>query len=338
MRVLYLGPVWRGSNAQSFRSAFESLGHDVVAVDTHAPLDFYGRSVGWRIVSRLNRGPLGRHTEAIRETVRDAVRSTRPELVFACKALHFDGGFVEEMRRASGALLVHWHPDDYRNPICTSTAFQSAIPAYDVCVTPKSFNVEDLRVDGARRVEFVPYAYDPAVHRPVSPRPGPPVEACFVGGWEPDRASYLERAAAAGVDLEVWGAYWQRLDRASPLRPACKFEEVFAEDMARVFSSSMLTLGFLRKVNRDRHTARTFEIPASGGVMLAERTDEQQSFFEEGKEALYFDSADEMVATICEYVRRPDDLARIRAAALARCERDRYSYAGRLDGLLRRIA
>lgn len=337
MRVLYIGSTWRGSNAQSIRRAFESLGHEVVAIETEEALAFYGRSLVLRAANRLLKRPLRRHTRPICEAAVEAARATRPHMVFACKALYFDGNVLEDIRKASGAVLVHWHPDDHRNKANSSADFRRAIPVYDVHVTPKTFNVAELLEDGARRVEFVPYAYDPEVHRPVPPRPGPPRQAVFVGTFETERAAYLEQAAREGVDLEVWGGHWQRLPRRSPLRACCRFREVRADEMAATFASAQLCLGFLRKVNRDLHTARTFEIPASGGVLLSERTDEQRSFFEESKEALYFDTPDEMVASIRRYSARPDDLARIRAAALDRCRRDRYSYAERLQDLLSRI-
>lgn len=337
VRVLYIGATWRGSNSQSFRSAFESLGHEVVAIETEEPLAFYGRSLALRAVHRILKRPLRRHTRPLREAALDAARATRPHLVFATKALHFDGNFIEDIRRASGAMLVHWHPDDYKHRGSSSADFANAISVYDVQVTPKTFNVAEFLEDGARRVEFIPYSYDPDVHRPVPPRTGPTRDAVFVGSFEPERAGYLEHAAREGIDLEVWGGYWHRLPKRSPLRPHCLYREVRADDMAAAFASAKLSLGFLRKANRDLHTARTFEIPASGGVMLAERTDEQRAFFEEGKEALYFDSSEEMVARIREYAGRPDELAKIRAAALDRCRRGRYSYAERLQDLLSRI-
>jgi hypothetical protein len=335
---LYIGATWRGSNAQSFRSAFEALGHSVVAIETEACYAHYGRSLALRAAYWHLRRPLRRHTRVVREEALEAARTMRPELVFACKANYFDGDLLEDIRKASGALLLHWHPDDYRNPLNSSSEFRNAIPVYDVQVTPKTSNVAEFAADGARRVEFVPYSYDPEVHRPVPPGNGSTRDAVFVGTFERDRAGVLERAAREGIDLEVWGGVWDRLPKASPLRAHCRYREVLGDEMAATLASARLCLGFLRKANRDLHTARTFEIPACGGVMLTERTDEQRSFFEEGKEALYFDDAGEMIATIRDYVKRPDDLARIRAAALLRCRTSRYSYAERLSDLLARIA
>jgi len=335
---LYIGATWRGSNAESFRRAFEALGHNVVAIDTEEIYFRYGRSLVLRAVFRVLRRPLRRHTRAIREAALEAARAVRPEVVFVCKGNYFDADLLEDIRKASGGLLVHWHPDDYRNPLMSSSDFRNAIPVYDVHVTPKTFNIAEFAADGARRVEFVPFAYDPDVHRPVPPGTGSTHDAVFVGTFEPDRASVLERAAREGIDLEVWGLHWHRLPKASPLRAHCRYREVLADEMATTFSSARLCLGFLRKANKDLHTARTFEIPACGGVMLSERTDEQRSYFEEGKEALYFEDAGEMIATIRDYAKRPADLSRIRAAALQRCRTSRYSYAERLADLLARIA
>lgn len=337
MKVLYLGATWRGSNAQSWRRAFEILGHEVVAIDPESVLGAYDRSLFLRAYRKLFGGPWRGHLERVRGQALRAAREFRPDWVFAARADWLDVGTLEAMRRDSGALLVHWHPDDYRNPHNLTAAFAEAIPVYDACVTPKSFNVAELHADGARRVEYLPYAYDPEVHRPPDTRPAQVRDACFVGGWEPERALVLEHLARERVDLTVWGPLWHRLPRRSPLRDRCTFRGVYAADMAEVFNASRLSLGFLRKVNRDLHTARTFEIPASGGLMLAERSDEQRAFFAEDREALYFGDAGEALEKILYYAPRADLRDKIRAAALERCARDGYRYQDRLAQLVLRL-
>jgi glycosyltransferase involved in cell wall biosynthesis len=335
VKVLYVGSTWRGSNAQSWRRSFELLGHEVVAVDPDRVLAS-SRSIPSRILSRLRGGPRRAKREEFQRLVLDAARTLRPSIVFACKALWLDAATLETMGR-NGAARIHWHPDDYRNPQCSSPVFAEALGRYDVVVTPKTYNVAEYVEDGAPRVEYVPYAYDPEVHHPVDAPGGVRFEASFVGGWEPERAAFLEHVASAGVALEVWGAYWHRLPRRSPLRRCCRFREVFAEDMAGVIAASAVTVGFLRKVNRDMHTARTFEIPASGGVMLTERTDEQREFFEEDREALYFGSKEELLDKIRTYAKLPEARRAIREAALLRCRESRYSYQERLQDLLVRL-
>ena len=51
----------------------------------------------------------------------------------------------------------------------------------------------------------------------------------------------------------------------------------------------------LSKGNRDRHTTRSFEIRAIGGLLCAERTDEHRESFEEGMEAVFWNDAKECV-------------------------------------------
>ena len=80
---------------------------------------------------------------------------------------------------------------------------------------------------------------------------------------------------------------------------------------------------------------RTFEIPACGGFMLHERSGEVVGFFEERKEADYFDSAEELKDKIRFYLDKDDLRAKIARAGHERCATGGYLYSDRAKQILK---
>ena len=68
--------------------------------------------------------------------------------------------------------------------------------------------------------------------------------------------------------------------------------------------------------------------------MLAERTDEHLALFEEGIEAEYFDSNEELLDKVRYYLSHEDERKRIAAAGRERCVRSGYSNEDRLSKML----
>jgi spore maturation protein CgeB len=226
--------------------------------------------------------------------------------------------------------IVGWSCDDVYLPHNGSAVLRAAAPQYDLFFTAKSLNVTqgELSAMGFSDVRFVHQGFDRDWHRPLpSPTSRFAGLVTFVGFGEQDRFDKMNHMARAGVAVHVWGNGWTREMRATA-HPNLHIHgyPLLGDDYADALSNSAISLCFLRKLNRDQHTSRTFEIPACGGFMLAERTDEHRRYFEEDVEAVYFDNENELLAKAFHFLESPRQRARIAAAGRQRCINSDYSY------------
>ncbi len=160
-----------------------------------------------------------------------------------------------------------------------------------------------------------------------------------MGHYEPAYALRLRAVAQAGLRVKIWGRGWGRyaaLHRwAAPL---VQGEGIWGADYTRALCSASIGLGLLSKLIPETSTTRTFEIPACGAFLLAERTDEHLGFFVEGAEAEFFGSDDELVAKATRYLAHPADRLRVAAAGRERCLASGYSNHDTLRRVLAEIA
>jgi len=233
--------------------------------------------------------------------------------------------------------LVSYSPDDMLNLRNQSRYYIGGLPLYDLHVTTKSYNVAELKVLGAIDVFFVGNAYDPHTHRPLELTADEKTQwgsdVGFIGGFEWERYQMMLALAAAGIRVVIRGPGWESYSKANSnliIKPGY----VYADDYARAICGSKINLCFLRKDNRDLQTQRSAEIPACGGFMLAERTNEHLGLFEEGKEAEFFSDMEELISKVRYYLDHEQERAQIAARGRERCLRSGYSNHDRLRAVL----
>jgi spore maturation protein CgeB len=133
--------------------------------------------------------------------------------------------------------------------------------------------------------------------------------------------------------VRVWGAFWDAF--TEPHDDVCvERREVYGHEYAKALCATKINLAFLRKVNRDKQTQRSIEIPACGAFMLAERTEEHLGLFREGVEAEFFSTDEELLRKTRYYLSHEEERLRIGLAGRERCLRDGYSHAERLAKVL----
>jgi hypothetical protein len=145
----------------------------------------------------------------------------------------------------------------------------------------------------------------------------------------------LEPLVEAGnIDLALYGGYWTHTARFRP------FARGFAvgRQYRVALHGAAIALCLVRRANRDGHAMRTFEIPACGAFMLAERTEEHLALFREGQEAAFFGSSEELVSKVRYYLAHADERRRIAQAGYNRIVNGGNTYRDRLSELVHAAA
>ena len=357
MKILYLGEIDRGQTALMRMRALARLGHSVRGVHSSLPW----KRAAWitrQVQRRTHRGSIVREINA---SILSAAREFKPDLLWGDKQEFLRAETIEELRRL-GAKAVHFTPDPYFSLDWKRThLMDEAMGAFDALVYCKSYERRQYEALG-KQVVYMPLGYCDEVHRPLSSNDARwHCAVGFLGGWEPRREHLLHAVAAAGVNIKIWGGYWEflrdgkwtprrhvilrqlagkdrfRFHSDELLSRAHQGGEVYDDDYARALTGAKIGLGFLRKVSPDQHTTRTFEIPACGNLLLADRTEEHQQFFEEGKEAEFFGSCEELVEKVKFYGGNESARKRVADRGYQRCKDGGYAYVCRLRGALREL-
>ena len=334
LRLLYVGPLTQGGTCLQRMNVLRELGHEVTPLDTDSFTQDHGPVLNWLLYRTCWSPAVGKLN---RQFVR-SVLDVQPDMVWVDKGIFLRPESLRQVRGKS--RLVHYNPDDPFGPDPIGwRLFLKSIPEYDLHFVARDVNIEEYQRAGARKVLRHYWAYDRNLHRPVDISPathqllGGPIG--FIGDWEDRRETSVRFLADHGQSVRIWGPNWHRHGS----HPQLKIEDrgVWGETYAQAVCSFDINLGFLRKKNRDLSTQRSIEIPACGAFLLAERTDEHRSLFQEGKEAEFFSTDEELLDKVKYYLSHPDHRRQIAAAGLARCHSSGYSYHDRVRRMLKQV-
>jgi spore maturation protein CgeB len=117
-------------------------------------------------------------------------------------------------------------------------------------------------------------------------------DVVFVGGADRDRVPVMSALSRAGFRLALWGGYWQRHRETRPHARG----HADPPTVRQAIAGARVGLCLVRRANRDGHAMRSYEVPAMGGCMLVEDTDEHRAIFgEDGQAVVYFQSLESII-------------------------------------------
>lgn len=270
--------------------------------------------------------------------IKELIKKNRYDIVWVETGNCIRPSVLRQIKRyLPAAKLVSCSDDNMCARHNRSWYYLWGLPYYDIVFTTKSHNVLCLKSLGARRVVLFLDAYDAKIHRPLKlteedkKRFGCEVE--FIGTFEEDRAKKMLYLAENGIKIIIWGNGWESWAGKHP-NLIIKKMPVYGEDYVKAINAAKINLSFLRKKNNDEVTARSVEIPACGGFMIAERTKRHLDFFEEGKEAVFFDSPEELLFLVKKYLVADKKREEIGQAGRLRCIKSGYNHQTQLQNML----
>jgi spore maturation protein CgeB len=334
--ILYVGNLTHENTTVQRMRALKDLGYDLDLISTGKPCQRSSlrvlRFTGRQYYQKFCRNKVNQQILATLEDQSYPMLWVDKGLDVSPDVLHYC--------RSNDICSVSYSPDDMMNPANQSAYYLEDIPLYDYHVTTKTYNVAELKALGAREVLFVGNAYAPEIHHPPPDYPNSSfaqtVDVGFIGAYEADRNQQMMYLVEKGIQVEFCCPALPR--NISPKEVvACKQGFLAGAHYREQIWRTKINLCYLRKVNRDVQTTRSMEIPACGGFMLGERTDEHLELFEEGKEAEFFSSQGEMVEKVTYYLQHDEQRTKIANAGYQRCVDAGYSNQGRLGKVLEMI-
>jgi spore maturation protein CgeB len=289
------------------------------------------QSLQWRL---LDRKPL--RLAAFGEEVVAHCRNNQPRLLVATGLAPLTEKALQRIR-ALGVRCVNYLTDDPWNPAQRARWFLQALAHYDRVFTTRQSNIRDLEGLSGPVVSFLPFGYDADLFRVPSlsdaERKQFESDVIFAGGADSDRVPYIAALARANLKVALYGTYWEKYRETRDLTRGL----LDAQEVSKAVTGARIALCLVRRANRDGHCMRTFEVPASGGCMLTEDTDEHRKLFGlEGECVLYFQNELEMVVKARWLLERPKERYRLAQAAHAKIIGGRHTYQDRLREIILR--
>ena len=260
----------------------------------------------------------------------ELVKENTYDIVWIDKGWLVEASTLEFIKKQSPKTkIVSYSPDNMALRHNQSQQYLKCIPLYDFIFTNKSYILKSMQELGAKNIKFVNNSYEDSFHYPRALTEEEYEsfggDVGFVGAWEKERFESMLFLAENGIKVRVFGGGDWLKYKTQNSNLHIEEKGLHGEDYSKSFAAFKISLCFLRKINHDLQTTRTMEIPACGGFMMAERTDEHLSLFEEGKEAVFFTSNEELLEKCKYYLQHDEQRKTIAEAGRKRCEISGYS-------------
>jgi spore maturation protein CgeB len=307
MKILTIGPLWRGSNAGGLFRAMSREGCLIKIVDEFYYISLKTTRKLTKIFERLIRGL---QMQEFNDTIKKEIDIFHPDIVFVYKGAFVFPSTLQYAKERKCKIAL-FYPDV--SMTFHGSNIPQSIPLYDQVFTTKTFGITDMKAKyGINNAFFIPHGYDPEIHRKLQISEADHklfgCDVSFIGTYSPKKEKWLAHLAEKlpDINLKIWGDQWHKASSPS-LKRAIQGRSIIGDLYTLAIQCSKINLGILSEQvsgasSGDLITSRTFHIPGSSGFMLHERNEESVLYYKENEEAGFFDGPEELVSKVQAYL------------------------------------
>lgn len=332
--ILYIGSLDPSSNSYMRFRTLQNMGYNVHGVDVDPHI--FG-AIWIRFHFYLCFGP---GIVSLNKEVKKQVEEFKPDLIWVDNKPFLKSATLKHIKNTfPQTKIINLITDDPFGKFHYAwRVIYKTFKYYDYHFVQREENISELKKWGANRVETCFRSFDPNFHRILNDQELDlnkyKTEVGFIGSYEEDREEYIAYLVQNGIKLTITGDGWPAGKYWNILKEFHTGPSVYGDEYIKRINGMDIALHFLRKANRDQQDSRTFEIPACGTFMLAERSNLHLNFFEEGKEADFFTSKEELLKKLKHYLINKSDRDRIALAGYNKSYSSGYDHKSRLTHVI----
>ncbi len=267
----------------------------------------------------------------INNVIIEKARSTKPIVVLIFKGMEIKPETILELKQHC-KLICNYNPDhpfNFYSKGAGNKNVKDSINLYDIYFSYSTAICKQLMQHFNVNSYCIPFGYDETVIPLRSLTDNISNQFLFIGAWDKEREYKLTKLAH--TDLQIFGpSNWgKKINKFGKLK--YNSEPLYEQEYANACLNAAGILNFLRPQNitEQSHNMRTFEVPGYGGLLIAERTTEQLDFFEEDKEAIYFDDIIELNDKLKYLKDNQKTILKLKKNAFTRSLNSGYDYNSR---------
>jgi spore maturation protein CgeB len=282
MRILLYGENWEGTHVNCISRVLEENKIQ------HKIFDFYkilNSQISFDFINKVFRKLLYSQNEGkINSLLIKEIDLFKPNVLLISKGINIYPETLKVFRDKS-ILIANWNPDDFFNKFNSNKNLLNSLELYDFVFSARKHLFEEYKIKGIKNSIYLDWYYIPWLHKKPNNLLEEKNKITFIGTYSKRREQILD-SIKTNYPIEIWGDQWQFSRLRYKNNIFVKSKSLSQKDFPNVMSQSILNLNILTLENRDVTNLKTFEIPASYGLMLTEYTPEMKSIL--GDNCFYY--------------------------------------------------